>query len=79
VSSELGGLGSKLETFPLSNSDPDVQDDPTVEHLGTSRLGSNVATTSVGVGGRDVGWLVGDVVGCNEGKVEIKNDVNAKL
>lgn len=67
--SVLGGLGSKFEPFPFNNCGPDVQDDPTVEHLGTFRLGSKVATTSVGVGGKDVGWLMGDEVGELVGKL----------
>ena len=58
------GLGSLLDPDPSSSTVPDVQDDPTTEHLGTRRPGSSkVATTSVGVGGSVVGWLVGFFVG----------------
>ena len=44
-----------LDADPSSSSGPDVQDDPTAEHLGTRRLESKVATTWVGVGGSVVG------------------------
>ena len=57
------GLGSLSDPDPSSSSGPDVQDDPTTEHLGTRRIESKVATTSVGVGGSVVGWLVGFFVG----------------
>ena len=61
---ELEGLGSMLDAFPSSSSGPDVQDDPTTEHLGTRRpKSSKVAMTSVGVGSK-LGLVVGELVGC---------------
>lgn len=56
-------MGSLLVAFPSSSVDPDVQDDPTMEHLGTPRVGSKEATTSIGVGGSVVGRMVGELVG----------------